>query len=98
MFDVGCSMFSLSHNSSARCGAKGASKTKKSRKTETGFVSHVIASFTKTFIHEQPPDAAEKTIDALNAPGVPRLHHFERAHEHFVKAEGVGAELFENVV
>jgi hypothetical protein len=34
------------------CGAKGASKIKNSRKTETGFVSHVIASFTKTIIAE----------------------------------------------
>ena len=34
------------------CGAKGASKIRKSRNTETGFVSHVIASFTKTIIAE----------------------------------------------
>ena len=34
------------------CGENGASKIRKSRKTETGFVSHVIASFTKTIIAE----------------------------------------------
>jgi hypothetical protein len=50
------------------------------------------------FIHEQPPDAAEKTINALDALGVPRLHHFERAHEHFVKAERVRAVFTEHVV
>ena len=149
------------------CGANGASKIKNSRNTETGFVSHVIASFTKTiiaemavlkripsrssvtflmqacsvlscagvggvsliaglslisssnslrfsafsavvsrlfefrlarFIREQPPDAAEKTINTLDAFGVPRFHHFERPHEHFVKTERVRAELLENVI
>ena len=34
------------------CGANGASKIKNSRNTETGFVSHVIASLTKTIIAE----------------------------------------------
>ncbi len=45
-------MFTFAHNSSARCGANGWSKIKKSRNTETGFVSQVIASFTKTIIAE----------------------------------------------
>ena len=50
------------------------------------------------FIHEQPPDAAEKTIDAFDAFGVPRFDHFQRAHEHLVKPERVGAVFAQNVV
>src|SRR4051794_12273623 len=45
------------------------------------------------FIDEQTPDAAEKTVNAFNASGVPWLHHFERPHEHFVKAQGVGTKV-----
>src|SRR5204862_2902963 len=48
----GCVESNLFHNSSAIRGAKGWSKIKNSRKIEIGFVSHVIASFTKTIIAE----------------------------------------------
>ena len=147
------------------CGANGWSRIRKSRRTETGLVSQVIASLMKTIraemavlkrrpsrssvtflmqawsalswaavgcdvldagsepdaaqqlraalrvggqallelgfallVHEQAPDAAEKAIDALDTLGAPRLHHLQRAHEHLVKAERVGAVLDENVV
>ena len=49
-------------------------------------------------VHEQTPRATEKFIDAGDAIGVPRLHHFERTHEHFVKAERIRAILREHVV
>src|SRR5690349_87794 len=42
----------LDHNSSARCGAKGCSNIKKSRNTERGLISHVIASVTNTMSAE----------------------------------------------
>lgn len=50
------------------------------------------------FIHEQSPGAAEKPIDAFDAFGAPRLAVLQRAHEHFVEAEGVGAVFLQNVV
>ena len=50
------------------------------------------------FIHEQAPDAAEKTINAFDAFGVPGLHHLQRAHEHFVKAKCVRAVFCQDVI
>ena len=50
------------------------------------------------FVHEQPPDAAEKTINAFDAFGAPRLHLSQRAHEHLVKPERVRAVFREHVV
>ena len=44
-----------------------------------------------TVIDEQPPNAAEESVHSLDTLRAPRLHHLQRAHEHFVQAEGVGA-------
>ena len=49
-------------------------------------------------VDEHPPHTAEKTVHALDAFRVPRLHHLERPHEHLVQAECVRAKLDENVV
>ena len=50
------------------------------------------------FIHEQTPDAAEETIHALDAFGVPRLRVLQRPHEHFVKPERIRAVFHQHVV
>ena len=47
-------------------------------------------------VHKQTPHAAEEAINALDAFGVPRLHHLQRPHEHLVKTKRVGAVLPED--
>src|SRR5207248_10013158 len=49
------------------------------------------------FVHEQTPDAGEKTRKAFHAFHAPRLHLLERAHEHFVAAKGVRAVLGDDI-
>ena len=49
-------------------------------------------------VHEQAPHAAEKAIDAFHALGAPGLHHLQRAHEHLVEPERVGAVLDQDIV
>ena len=48
-------------------------------------------------LHDQPPDAREKTRDAFHAFHAPRLHLFERPHEHLVTTERVRAVDFDHV-
>ena len=43
------------------------------------------------FLHDQAPDAREEARDALHAFHAPWLHLLERAHEHLVTTERVGA-------
>ena len=42
-------------------------------------------------VNDQPPDAVEETVHAVDALHAPRFGGFERAHEHFVQPERVGA-------
>ena len=49
-------------------------------------------------VHEQAPHAAQEAIDPFHALGVPGLHHLQRAHEHLVEPERIGAILDEDVV
>ncbi len=49
-------------------------------------------------VHDQTPDAGEKTRDAFHAFHAPRFHLLERAHEHFVAAKRVRAVLVDHVV
>ncbi len=50
------------------------------------------------FVDEEPPGAAEESVNAFDAFGAPGFHHFERAHEHFVQAEGVGTVVLQDFV
>ena len=40
---------------------------------------------------DEPPHAVQEPVHALDAARVPRLHLLERAHEHLVEPERVGA-------
>src|SRR4029079_6955941 len=60
---------------------------------------HVLFKFGfALLINEESPNAAQETIDALHTLGAPWLYHFEWSHEHFVKAEGVGSVLVQNII
>src|SRR5437868_14584953 len=48
-------------------------------------------------VHEQTPDADEKTRKAFHAFHAPRLHLLERAHKHFVATKGVRAVLGDDI-
>ena len=49
-------------------------------------------------LHDQPPDAGEEAVNAFDALRAPGLHLFQRAHEHFVKPQRIGAVLRDDVV
>src|SRR5204862_8064428 len=49
------------------------------------------------FGQKQAPDAGEKSPEAFHSLHAPRLHLFERAHEHFVGAKGVRAVLGDDI-
>src|SRR4026208_976287 len=49
------------------------------------------------FVHEQTPDAGEKTQEAFHSFHALRLHLLERAHEHFVAAKGGRAVLGDDI-
>ena len=44
------------------------------------------------------PDSREEAGHAFDALHLPGLHLFERAHEHFIEAQGVGAVVLHDVV
>src|SRR5260221_13519972 len=50
------------------------------------------------FIDEQPPDAAEKPVNAFYAFGIPGLDHFERAEKHFEEPQRIRPVLLYHVV
>ena len=50
------------------------------------------------FLHHETPHAGEETEHALDAAHAPRLRGFERAHEHLVKPQRVGAVFLDDVV
>ena len=49
-------------------------------------------------VDHEPPAAVEKPADTTDAGGAPGLRRLERAHEHLVEAERVGAELLHHGV
>src|ERR1700730_11323148 len=49
-------------------------------------------------IHQQAPNAREKSRDTFDPAHVPRFHLLERSHEHFVTTKGVRAVLLDYVI
>ena len=69
---------------------------------------HLLDGFRSGFIHKDrsfiavthhgAPGAAEETVHAFDALGLPRLHGVQRTHEHFVQTKAIGTVVADDVI
>lgn len=52
----------------------------------------------EVFVGDHPPGAGEEAVDPFDAVHLPGFGGIERAHEHFVEAERIGAVLLDDVI